>query len=333
MIKYDVYALGNAIVDNECSVSDDVIEKLSATKGMATLIDSQQLQAALSVLENDNQAELKQRCGGGSAANTLVAVQQLGGKTAFACSIADDEAGQFYQQDLMQSGIALEKCIVQSNMPSGQCLVMVSKDGERTMLTHLGAAQVLTEEAVCETSIVHSRYLYIEGYMAGSEYAAEAIEKAIKTARSGSTQVALTFSDPSIAKFCREPLKRFLEQGVDILFCNEQEALIFTEQETLESAVVELQRYSSHLVITLGEKGVLIYSGEQQYFIATDSIKPLDTTGAGDSFAGAYLFGLCQGMSIEWSAKLANKTALALIQRFGSRLDKDTQQNVLMEFM
>lgn len=332
-MKYNVYGIGNAIVDKEFRVSDAQIEALGLTKGEAKLVELDELERTLTVLNEASEAKPAGQCGGGSCANTLVTIQQLGGKTAFACSVGEDEPGTFYVDDLADAGVKVRQAITHADKTTGQCLVLISEDGERTMMTYLGAAAEIAEEAIHGPSLLQSRYLYIEGYLAGSEYAQKTIIAAAKLAQSGQTKVALTFSDPSITRYCREGLERFLEVGVDILFCNEQEALVFAQTDNLEKAISRLQSVCKYLVVTMGEKGVRIINNEDNLTIKTQAVKPLDTTGAGDAFAGAYLFGLCQGMSPKWSAELANKSAGALIQRFGARLDRDTQQELLTEMM
>lgn len=325
-MTYDVYGIGNALVDREYTISESIITALQLEKGMATLIDQQQLQDVIVKLDKD--AFLRKQAGGGSAANSIIGLQQFGGQGAYACRLANDVLGSFYSNDLKKAGVALNDSDKIAG-DTGQCLVLVSEDGERTMMTYLGVSADLDDSDIDETKIQVSQYLYIEGYLAPLPHAVDAVKKAKRIAQENNVQVALTFSDPSMAKYCKQGLIDMLEGGVDLLFCNEEEACTFAETTNIEEALTVLSKYAPHLVITLGEKGVLIMQDGKTSEFPTTPVRAIDTTGAGDIFAGAYLYGLTQNESIEFCASLANMSAAKIVNKYGPRLERHEQQEIL----
>lgn len=326
-MTYDVYGVGNALVDREYTISESILESLQVEKGMATLIDEKHLQDVITRL--DKEGMLRKQAGGGSAANTIIGLQQFGGKGAYACRVADDVLGEFYSNDLKKAGVAIEPDKQAGD--TGQCMVLVSEDGERTMMTYLGVSAELDVQDIDESKIKSSQYLYIEGYLAPLPNAVSAVQQAKVIAQANNTKIALTFSDPSMAKYCKQGLVDMLEGGVDVLFCNEEEACTFAEKDTLDQAITELAQYSPHLVITLGERGVLIVKDGERFEFATTAIKPIDTTGAGDVFAGAYLYGLTQKQPIAFCARLANASAARIVGKYGPRLEAYEQQEILTQ--
>ncbi|RUO75839.1 adenosine kinase [Idiomarina seosinensis] len=327
MKTIDVIGIGNALVDQEFEVSDEFLQQHQLEKGMMALIEEQdqnRLIAELSKL-----GDLKKQCGGGSAANSLVAFAQFGGNAFYCCKVADDEAGQFYRQDLEQVGIRTNLEQQQHPGTTGRCLVMVTPDAERTMRTHLGITADLSTAELDRDAIAAAEYLYIEGYLITSEIARGAIAEAKRVARENNTKLVMTCSDPAMVKYFRDGIDQILDGGVDLMFCNREEAELLTGEADPETAAKALLKLANTVAITLGKDGALIVDNERQVHIPGVKVKAVDTNGAGDMFAGAMLYGLTQGMSLADAGHLASHAAAELVTEFGARLDKERQQQLI----
>ena len=327
MKTIDVIGIGNALVDQEFEVSDAFLKQHSLEKGMMALIeedDQNKLIAELSKL-----GKLKKQCGGGSAANSLVAFAQFGGSAFYCCKVADDEAGQFYRQDLEQVGIRTNLETQQNPGTTGRCLVMVTPDAERTMRTHLGITADLSVDELDEEAIAASEYLYIEGYLITSEIARGAINRAKQIARENNTKLVMTCSDPAMVKYFRDGIEDILDGGVDLMFCNREEAELLTGESDAEAAAKALLAQAKTVAITLGKDGALIMDQQRQVHIPGVEVKAIDTNGAGDMFAGAMLYGLTKGLSLADAGRLASHAAAELVTEFGARLSKARQQQLL----
>lgn len=315
--KYDVTGIGNALVDIEFEVSDAFLEKHQIEKGLMTLVDEER-QAALMGIINTKTSKLQ--CGG-SAANTLIALSQFGGNGYYCCKVADDELGRFFVEDLKEAGVDhnlnpdhLEEGI------TGKCLVMVTADAERTMNTFLGITQHFSSEEVKENAIRDSKYLYIEGYLVTSPTAKEAMMKAKKIAEENGVKVALTFSDPAMVKYFGQAFDEVIGHSVDLLFANEEEAMLYTGKDNLMEAREELKKVARHFVITQGKNGAMIYDGDTFIDIEPYPTKAVDSNGAGDMFAGAFLYGITNGHSYASSGKLASMASSKVVGQFGPRI-------------
>lgn len=327
MKTIDVIGIGNALVDQEFEVSDAFLQQHRLEKGMMALIeedDQNKLITELSKL-----GELKKQCGGGSAANSLVAFAQFGGKAFYCCKVADDEAGKFYRQDLEQVGIRTNLERQQNPGTTGRCLVMVTPDAERTMRTHLGITADLSTDELDEEAIAAASYLYIEGYLITSQIAREAIKRAKQVARDNGTKLVMTCSDPAMVKYFQDGIEEILDGGVDLMFCNREEAELLTGESDAEAAAKALLKHADTVAITLGKEGALVIDQRQQVYIPGVPVKAIDTNGAGDMFAGAMLYGLTQGMSLADAGRLASHAAAELVTEFGARLSKERQQQLM----
>ncbi|MGM0429926.1 MAG: adenosine kinase [Pseudomonadota bacterium] len=331
MKTIDVIGIGNALVDQEFEVTDDFLQKHNLKKGMMELID-EDAQNTL-IAELSELGELKKQCGGGSAANSLVAFAQFGGKAYYCCKVADDEAGMFYRQDLEQVGIETSLKKQQNPGITGRCLVMVTPDAERTMRTHLGITADLSTVEIDDDAIAAANYLYIEGYLITSEIARGAIQHAKKVARDNNTKLVMTCSDPAMVKFFRDGIDEILEGGVDLMFCNREEAELLTGKDDPQAALSVLLKQADTVAITLGKDGALIANRERQVHIPGVPVKAIDTNGAGDMFAGAMLYGLTRDMPLEDAGRLASHAAAELVTEFGARLDKERQQQLIERVM
>ena len=327
MNKYDVYGLGNALVDAEYEVNDEFLQQLSIPKGVMSLIDDDR-RAALSS-ELDTRFTIKQRTGGGSAANTMVAMCQFGGTAFYSCRVGDDDVGDFFRSDLERIGVHSNLGAKRNGGVTGQCLVMITPDAERSMNTCLGTSGDLESNVLVPEAIRSSDYLYLEGYLASSESAREVALEAKEIARNAGVKVSLTLSDPAMVSGFRDVFEQFTAGGIDLVFCNREEALIWANRDSLNAAMQELKKSAQAFVITLGADGALVYDGHDCSRIESYPTTAIDSNGAGDMFAGAFLYGLTHGYSYASAADLANRCAAYLVSQFGARLPLDVQQQLL----
>ena len=329
MKKYHVIGLGNALVDQEYKVTDEFLAAHGLEKSIMTLLDAAQQDSLLNQLNKE--FRLEKRAGGGSAANSLVALSQFGGRAFYCCKVANDEAGAFYRHDLENAGVATRLEVQDNDGLTGKCVVMVTPDAERTMCTHLGITIDFSEQELELDTIAESEYLYIEGYLATSEIAREAVKVARDKAKASGTKIALTFSDSSMVLYFKEGLQEFLEPGVDLLFCNEDEALEYTGERDFDDAMAALLKRAKEVVITRGPAGAVIGQQDRRVQVPGFKVKAIDTNGAGDMFAGAYMYGITQGLTSAQAGTLASRSAAAVVSSYGPRLEPQMQQAILDE--
>ncbi|MDR7132498.1 sugar/nucleoside kinase (ribokinase family) [Algoriphagus sp. 4150] len=326
MKKYDVTGIGNALVDIEFKVKDQFFADNGVEKGLMTLVDEDRQNALMQVI---NTEQAKKQCGG-SAGNTVIAVSQFGGKAYYSCKVANDELGYFYMNDMKDAGVSHN--LSETNLAegiTGKCLVMVTEDADRTLNTFLGITQTYSTTDVNEAAIKDSQYLYIEGYLITSENGKEAMMHAKKIAEENGVKVALTFSDPAMVKYFRESMAEVIGESVDLLFANEEEAMIFTGKDNLLEAREEMKKIARHFVITQGKNGALIYDGDTFIDIEPYAITAIDTNGAGDMFAGAFMYGITNGHSYASSGKLASMASSKIVGQFGPRLQWHEAKDIL----
>ena len=329
MMSFDLYAIGNALVDSEYVVTDRFLTEQNIHKGQMTLIDGQQQQTLLNALNAE--FSCAKRASGGSAANSVIAFAALGGSAFYACKVANDHNGDFYLHDLRAAKVSAPHHAQVDNGVTGTCVVMVTPDSERTMHTFLGITAELSAQELDLTALTTARYLYIEGYLATSPSARHAVAEARSLAKAQGIKTALTFSDPAMVQYARDGLTEMLAQGVDILFCNETEAQLWSNSENTPDAITALHKVSPLVVVTCGSKGAIISENSQQTAIAPFPVTALDSNGAGDAFAGAFLYGLSQNWSLAESGRLASRTSAQVVSQFGPRLREEQYQELLKE--
>lgn len=319
--KYDVYAIGNALVDYEIEVDDAFLTNNGVEKALMTLVDADRQKKLIEAV----QGKIKAKQGGGSAANTIIAVSKLGGKGYYSCKVAGDEDGKVYLKDLTDNGLDTNLDI--NNLPegiTGKCLVMVSPDTERTMNTYLGITSDYSTSELKKESLVEAKFLFIEGYLVTSPSGLEAMKEAKKMAQENDVKVSLTFSDPSMVKYFKDQMKEVVGESIDLLFCNEEEAMLFTDTETVEEAREALKKVAKIFAITQGKNGAMIWDGETFIDIEPYSVTAVDSNGAGDMFSGAFLYAITNGHNYASAGKLASKAASAVVGKFGPRLSAET---------
>jgi fructokinase len=324
--KYHVYGIGNALVDMEFEVQDAFFSDYGIDKGVMTLVDEARQHRLIAHLDA---FEGKKACGG-SAANTIIAVSYFGGKSYYSCKVANDELGDFYIRDLKAAG-------VDSNLGNGdrkdgitgKCLVMVTPDAERTMNTFLGITETFSVDELHQEALVNSEYLYIEGYLVTSATGRHAAIEARKIAEEHGIKTAMTFSDPAMVNFFRDGLAEMLGKRVDLLFCNEHEAKTWAGTDSLDDAINALKQVAGTFAITLGGKGALVYDGNHAIEIAPHPVRAVDSNGAGDMFAGAFLYGITHGHSFYEAGNIASLAAARVVSQFGPRLDAAAHRDIL----
>ncbi|MFZ6001172.1 MAG: adenosine kinase [Bacteroidota bacterium] len=329
-MKYDVYGIGNAIVDIVTEVEYDFFEKNQVEKGVMTLVDEKRQQELMKAID----MKRSKLSGGGSAGNTVVALSQLGGKGFYSCLVAHDELGKLFLDDLQKNGV--DTNLSYDKTPeghSGRCLVMTSPDAQRTMNTFLGVSSFLAPEHLDEQAIKDSSYLYLEGYLVASPKGLEAMKAAKKIAEKNKVSVALTFSDPSMVKYFAAQMNEIVGASVDLLFCNDEEAMIFTGTNSLAEAREKLKEVAKRFVITLGANGALIFDGDTFVQIEPYKVRAVDTNGAGDMFAGAFLFGITHGHSYAEAGKLASLASSRVVSQWGPRLETSQVKKVLTDLI
>lgn len=316
MTRYDIYALGNALVDMEFTVDESFLQHNRIEKGNMTLVDEPRLDELL----RDLRGLEPKRSSGGSAANTLFAAQAFGSRTFYSCKVADDETGAFFLEELRSIGVETNAQRPSTDVKSGRCLVLITPDAERSMNTFLGISEQLAVSEVDERALRESAYLYIEGYLSSSTTGRDAAVRCRELAEGHRVKTALTLSDASMVRFFREPLETMLGNGVDHLFCNEEEALNWARTDRLDIAVAELKDIARSVNITVGPRGSLVIDGHDHWEVPGFPVKPIDTNGAGDIYAGACLACWSTGMPPQIAARFGNFAAAQLITRYGARL-------------
>lgn len=327
MSKYHIYGLGAALVDTEIEVSDQDLSALKVEKGLMTLADSERQQQLLATLEGH--LITAKRASGGSAANTIIAASYFGANAFYSCKVAADENGDFYLNDLDKAGVDYHRSLSREIGDTGRCLVMVTPDAERTMVTYLGISETLSCQELHPEAIAAADYLYLEGYLVTSNSGRAAAIEAARIARIAGTRVAVSLSDPGMVQFFRDGLLEMIGERVDLMFCNRDEAIGFTGAETIEEAGERLKQYTDAFAITLGAEGALVYDGIKTVEVASAPIVAIDSNGAGDMFAGAFLFAITHGYDFASAAQLANRAAGKVVSQFGPRLQPEQHQEIL----
>ena len=329
MATVDLFAIGNALIDQEFKVSDEFLVQQNLQKGTMQLTDGptqahlyQQLQAS---------QVYKGQASGGSAANTTVGFAALGGSAFYACRVGNDELGQIYLDGLNQAGVHTATQSVSEGV-TGTCMVLVSPDSERTMHTYLGITAELSAAQIDFSALETAKWLYIEGYLSTSDSARQAVAQARQIAKAHGVKIALTLSDPAMVQYARQGLDELIADGVDLLFCNEQEALMYTQTETIDAALAKLKTISQNVVITLSAKGALVASAEETIQVAGRSVTAVDANGAGDAFAGAFLYAIHSGLDFANAAKLAILISSEVVAQFGPRLALNDYARLLQQF-
>ena len=317
-----IIGIGNALTDMLINLDNDSrLAEMNLARGSMSLVDSElqrQISASVATLPTTMSP-------GGSAANTIRALACLGSSVGYIGKVGEDAAGDFYERALDDLGI--EPVVFRGRDNSGRCLALVSPDGERTMVTYLGAALELVPEELSASIFEGYDCLYIEGYLVQNH---ALIEGAIRLAKQCGLQVAIDLASFNVVEENLEFLRRITTEYVDILFANEDEARAFTGLDDPEQALAQISEMCALTVVKIGRKGALIKRGDEVVQVGIEeSARRVDTTGAGDFYAAGFMHGLCKGLNLRQCGTIGAITAGAVIEVVGTTLSSETWQSVL----
>ncbi|QZH76436.1 MAG: adenosine kinase [Erythrobacter sp.] len=317
--RYDVIAIGNAIVDVMAPSSDELVEELGLTKGGMQLIDADQAEELYAAMGPAREIS------GGSAANTLAGLSAMGAQCAFVGQVADDQLGSVFAHDIRAVGIDFDVPAREGEPPTARCLIFVTPDGQRTMNTFLGATQFLPAAALDEKAVAGASILYLEGYLWDPEEPRKAMRAAIAAARAAGRKVAFTLSDAFVISRHGDDFRDLIAEGmIDILFANEVELAALTGADSFDAGLDALSAKVPVLVATRSEKGATCVTGGTRTDVAAEPIdKVVDTTGAGDLFAAGFLFGHVRGEEPARCLKRGAIAAAEIISHYGARPEAD----------
>lgn len=319
--KFDVFGVGNAIVDILAQVDDAFITDCGLDKGGMTLMETDRQAEILTKLEQQN---LK-LASGGSAANTMVAIAQSGGTGTYSGKVTSDTHGVFYKKDMGEAGIEFYVDMAkEASLPTGTSVILTTPDAERTMCTHLGISATLTKSELDLDRLSQSKSCYVEGYLwTGDDTRAACIET-FEQAKKLSIKTAFTFSDMFLVDLFKDDFRNLVNDYVDVVFCNADEAKKFFESDDVNECAKQLNGLCELGFLTDGGNGCFVTDNTGVHHIAGFPVKAIDTVGAGDAFAGGALYGLTNGLSNNDSAKWGNYFASRVVEVIGPRLQEDS---------
>lgn len=315
----DVFGVGNALVDILAFVKDDFIQQHALDRGVMNLMDAEKQGHILHDLEG---ASLQLRSGG-SAANTMIAIAQSGGTGCYTGKISSDSNGKLYREDLIKTGISFDvKPASLSHGPTGTCLVLTTPDAERTMCTNLGVSTTLTPSDIDVDQLKPCQYSYVEGYLWDAPDPRKACIETMEQSKRHGVKVSFTFSDPFLLHRFRDDFRDLVKDYCDVVFCNADEARDFFGLESVGECAEKLGKMVNLAFMTNGDQGCLVIENQQITPVPGFSVKPIDTVGAGDAFAGGVLFGLTHGYSAVQAARWGNYLGSAIVGIQGPRLEQ-----------
>jgi hypothetical protein len=315
--KYDVFGMCNALFDLQAEVADAQLESLKLPKGAMMLLSDEEQAAIVPQVKN----QLVHTEAGGSGANTMIGVAQLGGKSAFTSRVGRDEHGRMYRESLDAMGVS--PLLGEGDGETGVSLILITPDAQRTMLTYLGQSQSVTAGDLDLEALRSSRYLYVTGYLWDTESQKDAVLTAMRTANDAGVKVALSLSDPFCVGRHKADFLELLEKHVDVVFANKDEACALMDETDPRVAARKLARLAGGLAaVTLDAGGsLLVTAGGDEAEIPVYPVKAVDTTGAGDMYAAGILYGLCQDLPLAQTGRIASYCAAQVVAKLGPRLD------------
>lgn len=316
MTDFDVYGIGNALLDTEYEVTDNFLVSHGFVKGRRHQIDFDGKQKLLATIESVP----SRSSAGGSVANSIYAAQGFGCQCGFLGLMAKDYEGFTYQQEMVAAGIDVSAFATSSDSHTGHCLVFITPEGERTMVAEVGVSGALAPQHVDEAKVANSEIIFLEAYLACTPSNQATALKVAKLASKLKRRLALTLSDVLIIDEYREFLQELCEFRIDVLFCNVDEAQCWTNVGSIETALPQLINDTNIAVVTNASRGCYVVSGVQSLEkVSGYPVEAVDCTGAGDMFAGAFLTGLAKRWDLLRCAKFANFAASRTVANFGAR--------------
>jgi len=320
-MKYDISALGNALVDTQYMVDHEFLSEIGLEADSMTLATPEEHAPIIKKLEEMG-AESVSDCGG-SATNSLVAAANYGSNCHHVCRVADDKDGNKYLESLQIAGVKhIGVSKEESDLPTGKCLIFVTPDAKRTMSSMLGISAFLGPKDIDYDAVQNSKIFYIEGYMVTSNENFSAVTSVLENI-GGDTLKALSLSDAGIVNGFKDKFKEIESFGIDMIFCNDDEAVAFAGTENLEKAIDFYKNQSYMIAITKGSEGSIIIKDGQEIFSPAVSITPVDTNGAGDMYAGSFMHAYLKGHSLQECAEFSNYASSKVVETFGPRLTPD----------
>lgn len=318
--RYEVYGIGNAIMDLQVRAADESLARFGLEKGGMQLVEPDRQQELIAHFAGSS----VHKASGGSAANTVIALSQLGARTAYGCVVGDDENGRLYLNEMKSLGVDLHIPPTPGGT-TGTSLILITPDAERTMNTHLGASAGLTGRLINGELIAESEWLYVEGYLFASPDGQDAIRTALDFAKQFGTKVAITFSDGFIVDVFGGPLREAVGQA-ELIFANRVEALKFTGAADEHTAFERLRAAAPSVVMTLSERGAWVAMNGVEERVEPFPVVPVDDTGAGDMFAGGFLYGVTKGLGPRDAGRLACFLASRVVAQLGPRIAGDLRK-------
>jgi sugar/nucleoside kinase (ribokinase family) len=321
-MKYDICALGNALVDTQYMVSHEFLASVGLEADQMTLVSADEQNEITKKLE-DLDAESVSDCGG-SATNSLVASSSYGAECHHVCRVSKDDDGMRYLDSLKNAGVYHKGYSEeQLDLPTGKCLILVTPDAKRTMVSMLGVSACMSSLDLDLEAIANSKIFYIEGYMVTSDENFNAVITVLEFLKDKEILKALSLSDPGIVNGFRDKFEHIESYGIDIVFGNDDEAKAFSGKDNLDDAIKFLKEKPFTSVITTGAKGSIVVADGNEDYVSGEQIQPVDTNGAGDMFAGSFMYAYLQGMPLTSCAKFSNYAASKVVETFGPRLSMD----------
>ena len=326
-MELDVYALGNALMDIQVQVEDSLLTELGLEKGNRYLTERYRQEEILQKLLGSDGLDSAQKAGklqtaaGGSAANTVYGISQLGGRAGFCGKVANDELGALYTEHMKQSSVIFKEKTGQGI--TGTCVVLISEDAQRTMLTCLGVSGEIDYEDIDEELLKHSRYIYLEGFLFESECAAMTMCRAVAAAKKNGVKIALTTSDATCIDQYGDMLIQFIQNDVDLLFANASEAQALSGADNNDAALRVLSGWCEGVAVTDGEHGSMVSCNGEITKIAPNRVAAVDTTGAGDAYAAGLLYGITNGRTVRESGMIASLFSAQVVTQIGPRYNGD----------
>lgn len=318
MNKYKIYGVGNSLLDYEYKVNDNILTELKLEKGCMSLSGYEEYFARHNSIKDLRPPE--KISPGGSVANSIYSMAQFGDKVCFSGRVSNDDTGNNFIECLIDSGV--HTFIGKSDEhKSGECLVLITPDHERTMNTFLGSSEYLSINDINLESLKNSEYLLIEGYLVTSKMNMEVCQFSLEQAIKENIKTIITLSDPSVVTIFRDNFLYLLKNKIDILFCNEQEAKNFSQTDSIDEALRYLKNFANNFVVTLGKNGSVCFDGTEANKIPTKEVQTKDFTGAGDMFLAAFMHSHCQGNNFINATKFANHCAGKIIQIYGAKFN------------
>ena len=327
-MKYDISALGNALVDTQYMVDHDFLKEIGLDPDSMTLASAEDHLPIINKLKEMG-AESVSDCGG-SATNSLVAASNYGSKCHHVCRVANDEDGKKYLDSLQVAGVEhIGFSKENSDLPTGKCLIFVTPDAKRTMSSMLGISAYLGPKDINYEVIANSKIFYIEGYMVTSDDNFSAVLSVLENLKDQNTLKALSLSDSGIVHGFKDKFKQIESFGIDMIFCNDDEAIAFAGTENLEDAIKFYQTQPYMIAITTGSEGSIVIKNWEIISSPAVQITPVDTNGAGDMYAGSFMHAFLKDSDLSACAEFSNFASSKIVETFGPRLTQEGYAEVL----